>query len=327
MRVVSVEEPSAIAEAAAIIRGGGLVAFPTETVYGLGANALEASAVRKIFDAKGRPSFNPLIVHVRDAAAARELAAAWPPAAEALAVKFWPGPLTIVVPKRSVVPDIVSAGLGTVALRVPSHPVARALLDAAGVPIAAPSANRSTELSPTRAEHVAKSLGDRVEMILDGGSTEVGLESTVVDVTGDVVVILRPGRISLDELNRVTRTIRGVDQPEEEAPRSSPGMMERHYAPRARLELFDAAEIEEVRRRVAAAHERGAKIAVLLHEELPVESELYVKLPRDARMYGRLLYETLHTFDDGGCDMIFVQRPPVGDEWAAILDRLQRAAR
>jgi L-threonylcarbamoyladenylate synthase len=327
MQIRSADDPEAIRAAAEIIRRGDLVAFPTETVYGLGANALDAGAVAKIFAAKGRPSFNPLIVHVGSVAQARELTTEWTAAAAKVAAAFWPGPLTIVLPKKPHVPDIVSAGLATVALRLPSHPVARLLLEQAGVPIAAPSANRSTELSPTRAEHVAKSLGDRVELILDGGLTEVGLESTVVDLTGETAVILRPGRVSLEELNAVVATVRSGEQPLEGEARSSPGMMERHYAPQARLELFDRDDLERLQRHIDSATERGALVGVVLREELPVRAPRLVRLPDSADSFGRLLYETLHTLDDAGCAMLFVQRPPAGSEWDAVRDRLQRAAR
>src|SRR5919199_1388466 len=189
-----------IRRAADLLRAGELVAFPTETVYGLGANALDEGAVRKIFEAKGRPSYNPLIVHVSSAADVSRVAAAWPESAQRLAERFWPGPLTLVLPKRSEVPDAVTAGLGSVAVRVPAHPVALALLRAAGVPVAAPSANRSTEVSPTMAPHVEKSLGKRVALIVDGGPTTVGIESTVVDLSGERPVLLRPGAISGLEL-------------------------------------------------------------------------------------------------------------------------------
>ncbi len=193
-------DEATIARAAEILRGGGLVAFPTETVYGLGANALDPAAVDRIYAAKGRPSFNPLIVHVADADHVLDVAAAWPDNAERLARAFWPGPLTLVLPKRPEVPSSVTAGLDTVAVRVPSHPVARALLVAAGIPIAAPSANRSSEVSPTTGAHVEKSLGDAVDLILDAGPTLVGIESTVVDLTFDPPAILRPGIITREDL-------------------------------------------------------------------------------------------------------------------------------
>jgi len=192
-----------IEQAAALLRAGRLVAFPTETVYGLGAHALDEAAVRRIFAAKGRPLSSPLIVHVATVAMARELAESWPPEAAALAEKFWPGPLTIIVPKRHTVPDVVTAGHPTVGLRIPSHPTALALLEAARIPVAAPSANRFTELSPTTAEHVRESLGDAVDFILDGGPCTVGIESTVITLVRSRPTILRPGMISQPQIEAV----------------------------------------------------------------------------------------------------------------------------
>ncbi len=202
VRVVQAAEPAdpAIREAAALLRAGHVVAFPTETVYGLGANALDPAAIERIYQAKGRPAYNPLIVHVADIAGARALTTSWPEAAVRLTEEFWPGPLTIILPKAAAIPPIVTAGLPNVAVRVPSHPVALALLQAAGLPLAAPSANRSEGLSPTTAEHVRGSLGGRIPLILDGGPTSVGIESTVIDLSGPVPRVLRPGMISLDTL-------------------------------------------------------------------------------------------------------------------------------
>ncbi|MGH7637016.1 MAG: L-threonylcarbamoyladenylate synthase, partial [Gemmatimonadaceae bacterium] len=194
---------AALARGAELLRAGRLVAFPTETVYGLGANALDEAAVQRIYDAKGRPAINPIIVHVASLAAARELALDWPVAADAIARAFWPGPVTIVVRKQSAVPDIVSAGGDTVGLRVPAHPLALALIEQARVPVAAPSANLSTQISPTSAQHVEGGLGERVDLIIDGGPTTVGIESTVVDVTGATPCVLRPGMIGRDAIARV----------------------------------------------------------------------------------------------------------------------------
>ncbi len=200
-------DPVAIAEAAVLLRAGGLVAFPTETVYGLGAHALDPAAVRRIYKAKGRPAFNPLIVHVATAAEARELVLDWPARAQRLSTRFWPGPLTLVLPKVEAIPDEVTAGLPSVAVRVPSHPVALALLREARIPVAAPSANRSTEVSPTTADHVLRGLEGRVDLVLDGGATNVGIESTVVDLTGTTPRLLRPGMITLAQLEEVIGTV------------------------------------------------------------------------------------------------------------------------
>ncbi len=233
---VSINSPEAdrIARAAEVLRNGKLVAFPTETVYGLGANALDAEAVARIFVAKGRPTKNPLIVHVPDMNSARALVMEWPENAAKLAAKFWPGPLTLVLPKRDIVPDIVTAGGTTVALRVPAHPIALALLKEAGVPVAAPSANRSMRLSPTTAEHVAGGLAGRIDLILDGGPTTGGIESTVLSLVGETPTLLRPGLISPAEIEAVIGPIlrisdRAVDNAGEEKPLLSPGMLSRHF--------------------------------------------------------------------------------------------------
>ena len=217
-------DPAAIAEAALALRDGLLVAFPTETVYGLGAHGLDARAVERIYEAKGRPAYNPVILHVADARAARVLAAHWPEAAERLAERYWPGPLTLVLRRADIVPAIATAGLDAVGIRVPAHPVALALLAAAQIPVAAPSANRSTELSPTSAEHVARALGDRVDVLLDGGETTLGIESTVLDLTGERPVLLRPGLLTREELELVIGPIEvPAQQAEGDAPRRAPG--------------------------------------------------------------------------------------------------------
>lgn len=313
--------PEPVARAAEVIRRGGLVAFPTETVYGLGADALDAAAVDRIFEAKGRPGYNPLIVHVADAAAARALVREWPEAATRLAERFWPGPLTLVLPKRPQVPDRVTAGLDSVALRVPAHPVALALLRAAGRPIAAPSANRFTELSPTTAAHVAKGLGGRVDLILDGGPTSVGIESTVVDLTGPRPALLRPGIIAPDALAAV---VGPIDTPDidraGEAPRRGPGMVDRHYSPRAEVRLVDLGE-----GRFPALPRDAVTGALLLRAPDPGVDHPVV-LPTDPEGYARELYAALHRLDDLGCTVVYVERPPEGPAWAGVRDRLERAA-
>jgi L-threonylcarbamoyladenylate synthase len=293
-----------IGRAAELLRGGGIVAIPTETVYGLAANALDERAVRRIYEVKGRPSTSPLIVHVDSTAMARELASTWPDVAESLAQRFWPGPLTMVLPKRRHVPDLVTAGLPSVGLRMPSHAVALAVIRAAGIPLAAPSANRFTELSPTMAEHVRRGLGDRVDMILDGGRCEVGLESTVVSLTGARPVLLRPGMIAATRLEEVAgpldpfaRTADGADP--------SPGLQARHYSPRTPLLLLGAGE--------AAPPGRGERVTM-------------ASMPAAPAGYAAALYETLHRLDALDLDWIAVEPPPRGAEWAAIHDRLNRAA-
>lgn len=321
--------PQLLAHAASILHRGGLVAFPTETVYGLGANALDAAAVGRIFAAKGRPDFNPLIVHVPDADAAREYATAWPEAARALAAAFWPGPITLVLPKRDVIPDVVTAGLSSVGLRVPSHPVARALLKAAGIPIAAPSANRYTELSPTTAAHVEQALGDRVELVLDGGPTRVGIESTVVDLSGPTPVLLRPGSLSPAALRAVVGTLEIPDDPIPEdptAPRRSPGMVARHYAPRARLRLFAGSERGDAAAMAERATAAGESVGALLLAPLAAPVRHVVRMPADPAAYAHALYAALHQLDDDGCSLVLVERVPDDEAWTGVRDRLERAS-
>ena len=327
-------EPAALEEAAVVLRRGGLVAFPTETVYGLGAHALDERAVRGIYAAKGRPGYNPLIVHVADAGAVRDVARDFPERAERAARAWWPGPVTLVLPKRPEVPGIVTAGLDSVAVRVPAHPVALALLRASGLPIAAPSANRFTELSPTSAAHVVKGLGDRVDLVLDGGPTDVGIESTVVDLTGDVPVLLRPGLVSREELERVLGAVAlPAAVPEGEVPRPSPGMVERHYAPRAELRIVDQREGASLLERALAAEREGRRVGVIaLEGDAGIDAAdtlppgRWRALPNDAAGYARELYAALHDLDDLGCDLVLVQVVPGGDAWSGIRDRLRRAA-
>ena len=318
-------DEATIARAADVIRRGGLVAFPTETVYGLGAHALDVRAVERIYDAKGRPSYNPIIVHVASAERARDVVREWNDVADRLARAFWPGPLTLVLPKRSDVPDAVTAGLQTVGVRVPAHPVAQALLDAASVPIAAPSANKSMQLSPTMASHVVASLGDAVDVVLDGGPTWVGIESTVVDVTGDRPVVLRPGTITLEQIERAAGMPAAVGQSVTgDAARRSPGMLDRHYAPRARVVLVDSSDVGiRVELERAHGHRTGAVVINASVEPGPT----VVRLPDDAAVYASRLYATLHAIDDAECDVVVVERVPDSGAWLGVRDRLERAAR
>ncbi|MFM8271280.1 MAG: L-threonylcarbamoyladenylate synthase [Gemmata sp.] len=315
-------EPDPVRRAADVLRAGGLVAFPTETVYGLGANALSAAAAARIFKAKGRPSTNPLIVHVADPSEVLSVAAAWPATARLLAARFWPGPLTLVVPKRAGVPDVVTAGGDTVAVRCPNHAVARALIRQAGVPLAAPSANRSTELSPTRAAHVLKGLNGRIELLLDGGPCPGGLESTVVDVTGDVPRVLRPGLIARPMLEAVCGRVEAGATGEGVA--RAPGHMAKHYSPRTPVVLVDAHE----RALALGAEFARQKLSWgwLALGEHPGEAFAAVPMPLDADEYAARLYRELHSFDERALDRIIVELPPDAPEWAAVRDRLTRAA-
>ena len=324
-------DSSLIHRAAEILRDGGLVAFPTETVYGLGANALNADAVARIFEAKARPAWNPVIAHVTSVHDARALTTAWPALATVLAQTFWPGPLTLVLPKHESVPDIVSAGLPAVAIRIPRHPVARALIAALGAPIAAPSANRFTELSPTTAAHVQESLGDRISMILNGGPCDVGIESTVVDLTGDVPILLRPGVISREMLANATGVSISLapDEARDNTPRHSPGMVERHYAPRADVWLFTGDDLHEMQQRITKVFpvESGRMSALVLDWSLTFPEHVrVVRMPNDPLAYARLLYATLHDLDQDGFAVIAIERPPQRGAWAGIHDRLNRAA-
>lgn len=313
-----------IAAAAAVLRAGGLVAFPTETVYGLGANALDPDAIERIYAAKGRPAYNPVIAHCLDVEAARGLAAEWPRTAADLAERFWPGPLTLVVRKAGHVPDRLTAGLGTVAIRVPSHPVARALLAEVGFPIAAPSANRFAELSPTTSAHVQKGLADRIDLLLDAGPAAYGIESTVVDVSGAGAALLRPGSIGEDALAEVLGAPLG--RPGEhaaETPRPGPGMTARHYSPRAKLLVAPTSELGGL---VPDANE-GRKVgALLLGEERPAGVTHPLRMPSDPTDYARRLYAALHDLDDEECELILVEEPPRTSAWEAVRDRLARAA-
>lgn len=300
--------PEDIQKAAQILLSGGLVAFPTETVYGLGANALDPAAVRKIFVLKGRPASSPLIVHVSSIEQARELAAEWPPEAERLAQQYWPGPLTLVVPKKVQIPDEVTAGLPTVGLRIPRHPVALALLREAGIPIAAPSANRFTQLSPTTAQHVREAFGDETPFLLDGGPCEVGLESTVIAVTSDGLEVLRPGMAFVE-----TEAVGNPAETEDGAHRS-PGQHKKHYSPRTRVLL--------VSRGFLPREGRGAYLWL----DYSSRAALKRRMPQSAEEYAAQLYGTLHELDDQGFDWIAVELPPDSPEWAPIRDRLTRAA-
>jgi L-threonylcarbamoyladenylate synthase len=316
---------AAIAAAAEILRRGGLVAFPTETVYGLGADALDPRAVARIYAAKGRPSFNPLIVHLAAADQLPRLARTVSPLAQRLAAAFWPGPLTLVLPRQAVVPDAVTAGLDTVGVRVPAHPVAQALLVAADIPIAAPSANAYTRVSPTTAAHVVSQLGDRVELVLDGGAAAVGIESTVVDVSGDRPVLLRPGGIAAERIEALIGPLARAGAVVGDAPRPAPGMVDRHYAPRARLQPFVAAERPAIWRQLAERAAAGRATGLLAFEVEGAVATVVQRLPRDADGCARQLYAALHALDAAGCELAFVERLPDEPAFEAVADRLRRA--
>ncbi|HYL79103.1 MAG TPA: L-threonylcarbamoyladenylate synthase [Bryobacteraceae bacterium] len=302
-----------IAEAAKLIRAGALVAFPTETVYGLGANALDPAAIEKIYAAKGRPAESPLIVHVDSVEMARGLARDWPEKAETLARRFWPGPLTLVLPKQPHVPDRLTAGLDTVGIRMPSNSIALALIHQAGLPIAAPSANVFAKISPTNAQHVREAMGDRVAMVLDGGPTTVGIESTVLSLAGSDAVLLRPGMVTQQQIEAVIGPIQLAISPGESAHRS-PGMHRRHYSPETPLILIEDGKLP--------SGGRGAYLWI----RQPAEAAQSIQMPGDPGAYAAKLYAALHEADAQHLDWIAVERPPEDPTWAAILDRLERAS-
>ncbi|HSV74723.1 MAG TPA: L-threonylcarbamoyladenylate synthase [Chthonomonadales bacterium] len=321
--------PADIAEAAAVLSRGGLVAFPTETVYGLGALALDAQAAARIYAAKGRPARNPTIVHVRDVAEARRCASSWTEAAECLARRFWPGPLTLVAQRAPCVPDVVTGAGDTVGLRCPAHQVALALIRATGAPVAAPSANRSSRVSPTTAAHVLNGLDGRIDLVLDAGPCPGGLESTVVDVTAWPPRVLRPGPIAPSAIaaaaGAVAHTGEAPATPEE--PLRSPGLLSRHYAPRARLECVEVSG----RELALALAERGERVGWLAFGD-PGDAASHRRLaavaamPREPDAYARRLYAALHEMDEAGVARIVADLPPDYEAWLAVRDRLRRAS-
>jgi L-threonylcarbamoyladenylate synthase len=304
-----------IKHGAELLRGGKLVAFPTETVYGLGANALDAIAVARIFEVKGRPNTSPVIVHVSSFEMIGRVALSWSENARILAERFWPGPLTLVVPKTTEVPDRVTSGLPTVGVRMPAHPVALALIEAAQVPVAAPSANRFTQISPTTAEHVRLGLGERMAYILDGGPCEVGIESTVLSLVDEDPVLLRPGGISRRQIEELIGAI-AQSEHEPTGAHPSPGMHPRHYSPQTPLYLVHGGQVPL----------QGAG-AYLQIQYPPVASvREVVAMPNNAADYAARLYTVLHDLDAHGYDWIAVETPGPGVEWEGVLDRLRRAA-
>lgn len=335
-RILPGEDPAAVAEAADLIRAGDLVAFPTETVYGLGANALDAAAVARVFAAKERPSFDPLIVHLAhpaDLAAHIDPADAADPRVGRLAARFWPGPLTLVLGKLDHVPGIVTAGLATVGIRVPDHPVARALIRAAGVPLAAPSANRFGRVSPTRAGHVARGLRGRVGLILDGGPCRVGVESTVILLAGGRAALLRPGGTPGEAIEAV---IGPLDHPADDEPAVgslAPGRAGAHYAPAVPLEIVDPAAPGAGARLRARPGERLGLLAASAQGAAtaraaggPFAVELVLAQDGDPVVVAARLFEALHDLEVAGLDRIVAQPvAPVG-LGRAVMDRLRRAA-
>ncbi len=330
------DDPELIA-AAEVIKAGGLVAFPTETVYGLGANAFDATAADRIYAAKGRPSDNPLIVHISSMDELYPLAREIPASAEKLAAKYWPGPMTIVLKKDPAVPDRTTGGLDTVAVRMPSDPVARAFIKLSGVPIAAPSANISGRPSPTRADHVMEDLDGRIDMVIDGGPVGIGIESTIIDLTGDIPTLLRPGAVTIEMLTEtlgevnIDPAIKGP-MSENEHPKA-PGMKYRHYAPKADMTIVRggsenvAAYIND---RVKESGDSGRKAGIICTRE---SKNLYdrgdikvVGTRTDEDTVARNLFSVLREFDEDGVDVIYSESFPEDDIGQAIMNRLSKAA-
>lgn len=303
-----------VRRAAEILKRGGLVAFPTETVYGLGADASSAAAVARLYAVKGRPADHPVIVHFADAESAFAWAREVPEAARKLAARFWPGPLTLILKRSRLAQDFVTGGQDTVGLRVPSHPVAQQLLKRFKGGIAAPSANRFGLVSPTTAAHVRHDFGDEIDLVLEGGPSEVGIESTIVDLSGDGGVLLRPGAITRQHLEGIIE----IQEKTAASPRHAGGL-ERHYAPKTPARLVPPHELD---REIARLKD---KVAVLAFSRPDERVDFWLRMPREPRAYAQRLYAALRELDSAGCEGILVEAPPDAPEWAAVRDRLRRA--
>lgn len=337
---VDLESPASAAlirQAGEILRAGGLVAFPTETVYGLGGNGLDAEACEKIYLAKGRPSDNPLILHIAEAEELDAIVREKSPAAKKLMEAFWPGPLTLIFPKAAIVPEKATGGLDTVAVRFPNHPVARAIIKAAGLPIAAPSANSSGKPSPTRASHVAFDLSGKIDMIVDGGAAEWGLESTIVDVSGEIPMILRPGAITKEMMEAVIGKVEIdptiLQKPVAELKPKAPGMKYTHYSPKAEVILVQGERLavaEEINRLAAEGMAQGKKIGVMATEETKALYHADTVLSLGRRTHpeeiGANLFKILRKFDFLGVEQVYSEVFSEEGEGMAIMNRLRKAA-
>jgi L-threonylcarbamoyladenylate synthase len=317
---------AAVKRAVELLRAGEVVALPTETVYGLAANALDANAVSRIYEIKGRPAQNPIIVHIAGAGMARRCVAQWPPLADKLAKAFWPGPLTLVLPRAKQIPDNVTAGGETVGVRWPSHPFIQEVICACDFPLAAPSANLSNQISPTNADHVAKQLDGKIPLIVDGGQSQVGIESTVMDLTATPPRLLRPGMIHEQALMAVTGKLTvGLDGGEEIL--KSPGQLRKHYAPKAKLIVLKWRNEADLNAQLSTVNHQPV-CHVIAHTHIPSQTGFarVSVIPHDAEAFARALYAELHQCDELGAELIVVEAPPETSEWRAILDRLKRAS-
>lgn len=318
---------SAVERAAELLRNGDVVAVPTETVYGLAANALDAAAVHRIYEVKGRPSTNPVIVHVATLDMALRCVAHWNKQAGQLALAFWPGPLTIVLPASKEIPGTVTAGGSTVGVRWPSHPFMQALIRRCGFPLAAPSANLSNHVSPTSADHVSKQLGNRIRLIVDGGQSQVGIESTVVDLSAAPPRVLRPGMIHDEALVSVIGELRTGAGPSS-AVLKSPGLLPKHYAPVAKLVLWSWNNDQDLNRLAVESGHPPPGIHVIAHSHIPSFHGFgrVSVIPHDPAAFARALYAELHACDEAGAGLIVIEHPPDELAWRGILDRLRRAS-
>jgi L-threonylcarbamoyladenylate synthase len=319
---------TAVRRAAEHLRAGEVVALPTETVYGLAANALDANAVANIFQIKGRPADNPIIVHVASLEMARLCVKEFPAAAEKLAKSFWPGPLTLVLPRAEIIPGIVTAGGGTVGIRWPSHPFIQAVIRECNFPLAAPSANLSTRISPTNAEHVRQQLGGKIPLIVDGGQSQVGIESTVLDLTVSPPRILRPGMIHAESLAAAVGNIQHSTFNIQHSTARSPGLLAKHYSPKAKLLVLNWRDDAELQSFLVTRHLSPVTCHVIAHTKIPSGEKFggVSVIPHDAEAFARALYAGLHRCDAAGAELIVVEAPPDLPEWAGIADRLRRAA-
>lgn len=317
----------AVRRAAELLRAGEVVALPTETVYGLAANALDEKAVAKIFEIKGRPAHNPIIVHVASNEMARDCVKDFSVLAQDFSKAFWPGPLTLVLLRAEKIPDAVTAGGETVGVRWPSHPLMQAVIRECGFPLAAPSANLSNQISPTNAEHVRAQLAGKISLIVDGGQSQVGIESTVLDLSVSPPRVLRPGMIHTEALASVGGGIQNLESKITGTLRS-PGLLAKHYSPRAKLVVLNWNDDEDLKSQLATRHSPLATCFVIAHTKIPAGekfSDVSV-MPHDAEAFARALYAELHRCDAAGAGMIVVEAPPDSPEWSGIADRLKRAA-
>jgi len=319
---------AAVKRATELLRAGEVVALPTETVYGLAANALDEKAVANIFQIKGRPAHNPIIVHVASNEMARQCAAQWPEIAENFSRSFWPGPITLVLPRSEKIPDNVTAGGATVGVRWPSHPFMQAVIRECGFPLAAPSANLSNQISPTNAEHVRSQLDGTISLIVDGGQSQVGIESTVLDLTVMPPKILRPGMIHAESLAAVAGNIRHPTSNIQHPKLKSPGLLEKHYSPKAKLVVLDWRDDAELQFKIQNSRFKIEDCHILAHTKIPLgfAATNVSVIPHDAEAFARALYAELHHCDAAGAKLIVVEALPEGSEWSGIADRLKRAA-